>query len=63
MKRTIALCNCKTCVKLRTPKSLARYLATISDMGMLKNQAFFERALKAYESTEGVVIQIIVKKK
>jgi hypothetical protein len=32
-------------------------------MGMLKNQAFFERALKAYESTEGVVIQIIVKKK
>ena len=61
-KKNKLLLAYESCVKLRIPKPLAQYLADISDMGVLKTQAFFERALEAYESTENVMINIIKKK-
>lgn len=74
----IAICNCESCVKLRTPKPLAQYLdeyieheanignidISVAALEYTYNswRELLEQALDAYESTENVVIQIIKKK-
>lgn len=65
-------CNCETCVKSRTPKPLAQYLAEYLATGINRTheagmpmdyteeglKPIFEQALDAYESTENVIIKI-----
>lgn len=58
------LCDCSSCVKLRTPKPLVQYLGEYIDHELCNNtehdswRELLEQALNAYQSTEQVKIRI-----